>query len=125
MSVDGGHVFRRMPGRIAPRAERAEGVYIWDEDGRRVLDGCSGAVVVTVGHGRKEVVDAMADQGRHLSYVHSEAWSTRAAEDLASRLSAMAPGSLNRVFFCSGGSEATETALKMARQYHLLRGKAE
>jgi adenosylmethionine-8-amino-7-oxononanoate aminotransferase len=89
-----------------------------------VLDACSGAVVVTVGHGRTEVVDAIADQGRRVSYVHSEAWSTTVVDELAERLSAMAPGTLNRVFFCSGGSEATETALKLARQYHLLRGQA-
>ncbi len=116
-------VFQRIPGRILPRAERADGVYIWDDEGRRVLDACSGAVVVTVGHGRQEVVDAIAAQGRRVSYVHSEAWSTGVAEELAARLSAMAPGNLNRVFFASGGSEATETALKMARQYHILRGQ--
>lgn len=117
------YVFQRVPGRVLPTAERAEGVYIWDDEGRRVLDACSGAVVVTVGHGRQEVVEAIAAQGRRVSYVHSDAWSTEVGEELAARLVAMAPGDLNRVFFTSGGSEATETALKMARQYHILRGQ--
>jgi adenosylmethionine-8-amino-7-oxononanoate aminotransferase len=84
-----------MPGRVSPRAVRAEGVYIWDEEGRRVLDACSGAVVVTVGHGRTEVVEAMAEQGRRVSYVHSDAWSTTVVEELAARLSAMARTSPN------------------------------
>lgn len=110
---------------MPPVARRAQGVYIWDDHGRRVLDGCSGAVVVTVGHGRQEVVEAMAAQGSQLSYVHSDTWSTEVLDALAGRLAAAAPGDLNRVFFCSGGSEATETALKMARQYQLLCGRSE
>ncbi|HYZ03071.1 MAG TPA: aminotransferase class III-fold pyridoxal phosphate-dependent enzyme, partial [Candidatus Binatia bacterium] len=120
-----GHVFYRNPAARLPVVVRGEGVYFWDSDGNRYLDGCSGAVVVGVGHGRAEVVDAMAAQGRRISYAHSDHFTSDVQEELAARLAQLTPGDLDRFYFVSGGSEATETALKLARQYHVLRGRPE
>ena len=116
------HVFRRNPAHALPVITRAEGVHLWDGTGRRYLDGCSGAVVVNVGHGRGEVLDAMAEQGRRVAYVHGEHLTSEALEAFADRLAGLAPADLSHVYPVSGGSEATETALKLARAYHVLRG---
>ncbi len=115
-------VFRRSPGTVLPSITRGEGVWLWDTEGRRYLDGCSGAVVVNVGHGRREVVDAMADQGRQIAYIHNGEFTSEAMEAFCERLAALAPQGLDRIFPVSGGSEATESALKLARAYHRLRG---
>lgn len=115
-------VFRRSPGTALPSIERGEGVWLWDTAGRRYLDGCSGAVVVNVGHGRQDVVDAMAEQGRRVAYLHNGEFTSDAMEAFCARLAALAPPGLDRVFPVSGGSEATESALKLARAYHRLRG---
>ena len=119
------HVFYRNPAARLPVVVRGEGVYFWDAEGNRYLDGCSGAVVVGVGHGRTEVVDAMAAQGHRISYAHSDHFTSDVQEELAARLAQLTPGELDRFYFVSGGSEATETALKLARQYHVLRGRPE
>ncbi len=115
-------VFRRSPGAVVPSIARGEGVWLWDTKGRRYLDGCSGAVVVNVGHGRTEVVEAMARQGRQVAYLHSGEFTSEALEDFAVRLATLAPPGLDRIYPVSGGSEATESALKLARAYHGLRG---
>lgn len=119
------HLFHRMAGPPLPRAVRGEGVFICDEHGRRYLDGCSGALVANLGHGREEVVRAMADQAARLAYVHGGAFTTEPAETLARMVAELAPGDLNRVFLVSGGSEATETALKLARKYWVELGRPE
>jgi len=111
-----------------PQAARGEGCYIVTPDGRRILDAAGSAAVVSVGHGRAEVADAMAAQARRLAFAHTSQFQTGVAERLAQRLRALAPLSFQeagRVFFTSGGSEATETALKLARQYHLERGEPQ
>lgn len=118
----GGNVFYRHPLARLPAVDRGEGVYFWDTGGRRYLDGCSGSMVVNIGHGRGEVVDAMAAQGRRISYTHTDHFTSAAQEELATRVAALTPGELNRVYPVSGGSEANETAIKLARQYQLLRG---
>jgi adenosylmethionine-8-amino-7-oxononanoate aminotransferase len=117
-----GNVFYREPAARLPAVDRGEGVYFWDVEGRRYLDGCSGAVVVNVGHGRQEIVDAMTAQGRRISYTHTDHFTSEAQEEFAARVARLTPGDLNRVFPVSGGSEANETAIKLARQYHVLRG---
>lgn len=119
------HLFHRMPGAPLPLAVRGEGVFIYDRHGNRYLDGCSGALVANLGHGREDIARAIADQAARLAYVHAGAFTTEPAETLARMLAALAPGDLNRVFLVSGGSEATETALKMARQYWVGRGRPE
>ncbi len=109
-----------------PNAARAEGCYIFTADGHRILDAAGGAAVVSIGHGRAEVADAMAAQARSLAFAHTSQFHTEIAERLAQRLRALAPPTFRdagRVFFTSGGSEATETALKLARQYHVDRGQ--
>lgn len=107
-----------------PVAVRGEGIRIWDRDGHEYIDACSGAVsVMSVGHGVSEVIDAMAEQARALAYVHSAQFLHPVGEELATRIARLAPGSLNRSMFYSGGSEAVEASVKLARHYHLLRGR--
>lgn len=99
---------------------------IWDEEGREYIDADSGAIsVISIGHGVEEIVEAMADQARRLAYVHNGQFENVPAEELATALAAFAPGDLNRSTFASGGSEAIETAVKLVRHYHLLRGKGD
>ena len=108
-----------------PKATRAEGCFIYTAEGRRYLDACGGAAVVSIGHGVPEVARAIGDQASRLAYVHSSQFSTGPAETLAQRILALAPEPMRRggrVYFTSGGSEATETAIKLARQYWLERG---
>lgn len=111
-----------------PRAVRGDGCFVFTADGRRYLDASGGAGVVTIGHGVEEVARAMADQAARLAYVHSSQFHTESAETLAKRLVAMAPPPMRRngrVYLTSGGSEATETAIKLARQYFHERGEAK
>ncbi|WP_110685014.1 aspartate aminotransferase family protein [Salinicola aestuarinus] len=100
-----------------PHAVSAEGVTITAADGKRYLDGSGGAAVTSVGHGHPEVLAAMREQLDRLCYAHTAFFTTEAAESLAERLVELAPGGLNHVYLVSGGSEAVEAALKMARQY--------
>jgi len=108
-----------------PTAVRGEGVFIYDEHGNRYLDGCSGALVANLGHGREDIARAIAAQAARLAYVHGGAFTSEPAETLARMLAELAPADLDRVFLVSGGSEATETALKLARQYWVARGRPE
>ncbi len=100
-----------------PVIVRGEGCYVWDSEGRRYLDGLSGLFVTAVGHGRRELADAAAAQARTLAYFPLWGYAHPSAIRLAARLADLAPGDLNRVFFTSGGSEAVESAWKLARQY--------
>jgi adenosylmethionine-8-amino-7-oxononanoate aminotransferase len=110
-----------------PRAVRGEGVYLWDDNGNRYLDFCSSAAVNLIGHGVREIADAMAGQARQLEFVHSSQFTTPIAENYASELLAFAGPNFagGRVYFTSGGSEAVETALKLARQYQVEIGHPE
>lgn len=114
------HLFSRSA-EPKPRVRRAEGVWIETEDGRRILDGSAGALVASIGHGVRGVIAAQHAQAEQVSYVHGTHFSVEAQEELASRLAALAPGDLNRVYPVSGGSEANESAIKLARQYFLER----
>lgn len=98
---------------------------MWDVDGNRYIDGSSGPICVNIGHGVKEVAEAVQAQMQEVSYVHSSHFVTASVKDCAEKLVEFAPQNLSHVFFCSGGSEAVEAAAKMARQYHLLQGKPE
>ena len=111
---NGGHV---------PVIVRGEGAYIWDDQGKRYLDGLSGLFTVQVGHGRTELADAAAAQARELAFFPLWSYAHPRAIELAERLAAGAPGDLNRVFFTTGGGEAVETAWKLAKQYWKLVGK--
>ena len=116
-------VFRRVLGRELPTIARGEGVWLEDTEGRRYLDGSGGAVVVNIGHGRREVAEAMARQAETAAYVHGTQFTSGPLEEYARRLSAHAPGDCNRLYLVSGGSEANETAVKLARAFHLARGE--
>jgi adenosylmethionine-8-amino-7-oxononanoate aminotransferase len=101
-----------------PIIVRGEGAYVWDEHGNRYLDGLSGLFCVNVGHGRSELGEAAARQVEELDFYIIWSYAHPRAIELASRLASLAPADLNRVFFTSGGSEAVESAIKLARNYH-------
>ncbi len=122
----GSNTFYRHPGRVYPVAERARGVWIWDRDGKRYLDGSSGACVVSIGHGVAEVRLAVLDQMERISFAHGSQFTTEACEEMARRVAALSSDpELDRVYFVSGGSEAVETAVKLARQYWRERGERD
>jgi hypothetical protein len=109
-----------------PIALRGEGCWIISSDGRRFLDASGQAAVVSIGHGVQEIGRAMAEQSAQIAFAHTSQFHSAAAEKLAARLLAIAPANFRnggRVFFTSGGSEATDTAIKLARQYHLETGQ--
>jgi adenosylmethionine-8-amino-7-oxononanoate aminotransferase len=111
---EGGHV---------PVITRGEGAYVWDDKGRRYLDGLAGLFTVQAGHGRQELAEAAARQARELAFFPLWSYAHPRAIELAERLVQYAPGDLNRVFFTTGGGEAVETAWKLAKQYWKLVGK--
>jgi adenosylmethionine-8-amino-7-oxononanoate aminotransferase len=106
-----------------PIIVRGEGCYVYDEHGKRYLDGLSSLFCVNIGHGRADIVQAGADQAAELGFFTNWSYAHPRAIELAARIASLAPGDLNRVFFTSGGSEAVESALKLARQYFKLHGK--
>jgi adenosylmethionine-8-amino-7-oxononanoate aminotransferase len=117
-------VFPRVLGRDLPVAVRAEGSCIWDADGKQYLDAAGGAIVVGVGHGDPEIIRAMAEQASRTDFVHGTQFTSEALEAYAAELASLLPMDSARVYPVSGGSEAVETALKLARAYHLARGEA-
>jgi adenosylmethionine-8-amino-7-oxononanoate aminotransferase len=106
-----------------PVMVRGEGPYVWDQHGKRYLDGLAGLFVSQLGHGRYELGEAAAKQAGELAYFPLWTYAHPRAIELADRLADLAPGELNRVFFTSGGSEAVESALKLARQYFRMQGQ--
>ncbi|MGH3187684.1 MAG: aspartate aminotransferase family protein [Streptosporangiaceae bacterium] len=106
-----------------PVIVRGEGVYVFDQHGKRYLDGLSGLFVSQVGHGRREIAEAAARQAGELAYFPLWSYAHPRAIELAARLADMAPGTLNRVFFTTSGSEAVESAWKLAKQYFKLTGE--
>ncbi|OWY18127.1 aspartate aminotransferase family protein [Thioclava sp. JM3] len=117
------HVFPRHTKSTAPLAVKGDGIYILDSEGKRYLDGSGGAAVSCLGHSDADVIAAIKDQIDNIAFAHTGFFSSEPAERLADRLIAHAPGSLDRVYFTSGGSEAVESALKMARQYFVEKGE--
>ncbi|HEX6116361.1 MAG TPA: aspartate aminotransferase family protein [Solirubrobacterales bacterium] len=108
-----------------PIIVRGEGPYVWDEHGHRLLDGLSGLFCVNAGHGRAEIGDAMAAQVQELDFTTNWSYAHPRAIELATKIASLTPGDLNRVFFTSGGSEAVESALKLARNFHRVEGKGQ
>ncbi len=108
-----------------PIIVRGDGCYVYDERGKRYLDGLSSLFCTNAGHGRTEIADAMGEQAKELGFFTNWSYAHPRAIELAGRVAALAPGDLNRVFFTSGGSEAVESALKLARAYHKLNGEAQ
>jgi len=118
-------VFYRNSKKSYPTAVRGEGIYIYDSAGKRYIDGSAGAAVVGIGHGVKEITEAMVRQAEKISFAHGSQFTSEASIELASKLIRLAPEGMTRVYFLSGGSEAVETAVKLARQYQMERGKPE
>ena len=106
-----------------PVIVRGEGAYVWDQHGKRYLDGLAGLFTSQIGHGRTELAEAGAKQAGELAYFPLWTYAHPRAIELADRLTDLTPGDLNRVFFTSGGSEAVESAWKLARQYFRLTGQ--
>ncbi|WP_397543836.1 aminotransferase class III-fold pyridoxal phosphate-dependent enzyme [Roseovarius salis] len=121
---DKSHLFYQSRQR-RPRLKRAEGVYIWDVEGKRYLDGSSGAMVCNIGHSNPRVLDAMRRQMDIATFGYRLHFETEPGEALAARVAALAPEGLERVFFVSGGSEAVESGVKLARQYKVAAGEGQ
>ncbi|PPE71321.1 aspartate aminotransferase family protein [Caldimonas thermodepolymerans] len=119
------HVFHRQLNTTYPRAVAAQGVTITDADGRTYIDASGGAAVSCLGHGHPDVLAAMHRQIDRMAYAHTSFFTTDVAEELADELVARAPAGMGRAYFVSGGSEAVEAALKMARQYFVEIGQPQ
>ena len=107
-----------------PMLDRAEGIYMWDTSGKRYIDGSSGAMVSNIGHSNPAVLAAMQAQMEKSTFGYRLHFQTSSSEQLAAKCAALAPEGMNKVFFVSGGSEAVESTLKLARQYALTQGEA-
>jgi adenosylmethionine-8-amino-7-oxononanoate aminotransferase len=108
-----------------PIIVRGEGCYVWDEHGKRYLDGLAALFCVNAGHGRAELGEAAAAQAKELGFYINWSYAHPPVIELAARVASLAPEDLNRVFFTSGGSEAVESAWKLARNYHRMRGEGQ
>ncbi len=117
------HMFHRSLSGTMLTVSHGEGVYVYDTEGREYLDGCGGAAVSCLGHSDGQVKQAIIEQLGKIPFAHTSYFTNDAAERLAEKLAQRAPGALDWVFFVSGGSEAIESALKMARQYFVERGE--
>ncbi len=106
------------------RIERAEGIYLWDQNGRQMIDASSGAISVNIGHCHPEVIAAIAEQAARLTYANPMQWENAASEELIERVARLSGWGFDAAFTVSGGSEANEAALKFARQVALARGEA-
>ena len=119
------HVFHRHLHTTPPRAVAGQGMYLVDAQGRRYLDACGGAAVSCLGHGHPDVLAAMHRQIDQLAYAHTSFFTTEVAETLADQLVRTGPAGMSHVYFVSGGSEAMEAAMKLARQYFVETGEPE
>jgi len=118
-------VFHRNPKHRYPVAAGGDGPYVIDSGGKRYLDACGGAAVSCLGHSDREVIAAIKTQLDQLPFAHTSFFSNQPMEDLADALVESAPEGIRQVYFCSGGSEAVEAALKLARQYYVEIGQAQ
>jgi adenosylmethionine-8-amino-7-oxononanoate aminotransferase len=118
-------VFHRSPKQSLPVAVAGDGIEIVDSAGKRYIDASGGAAVSCLGHSNQRVIDAIKRQSQQLPYAHTSFFTTEPAEELADYLVARAPAGLEHVYFVSGGSEAIEAALKLARQYFVEKGETQ
>jgi len=98
-----------------------KGIYLFDKQGKRYIDACSGSAVANLGHSDERIIKAMTEQAQKVAFTHLSRWTSGPIRELADLVAGLAPGSVNKLYLVSGGSEATESALKMARQYYLER----
>ncbi|WHY65393.1 aspartate aminotransferase family protein [Neobacillus sp. SuZ13] len=115
--MDHSFLIKPMLDDIYPVIDYGQGSYLFDMDGKKYLDAASGAVTANIGHGVPEIIEAMNEQAKKVSFVYRSQFTSEAAENLALKMADMLPGDLNWCFFVNSGSEATETAMKMAIQY--------
>ena len=120
-----GHVFYRKLTRTYPLVTHGEGIYLYDEKGKRYIDGSGGALVVNIGHGRKEVLQKITEQVEQVGYVHGTQFTTKSIEAYGDALGEILPKGLGKIYFLSGGSESIEAAIKMARQYFWESGQSQ
>ena len=118
-------VFHRHTKIVPKIAASGHGVYIVDENGKKYLDGSGGAAVSCLGHNHPKIIQPIRDQTESISFAHTGFFTSKVAEELAEKLIDEAPGDLAYVYYVSGGSEAVETALKLARQYYLEVGEPQ
>jgi adenosylmethionine-8-amino-7-oxononanoate aminotransferase len=118
-------ILHRVANATMPVAVAGRGVELFDRDGKSYIDASGGAAVSCLGHGHPDVLAALHEQLDRLAYAHTSFFTTEVAEKLADRLVADAPGGLDHVYLVSGGSEAVEAALKMARQYFVETGQTQ
>jgi len=112
------NIFHRRLDFDFPLIAHGKGIYLYDEKGKKYLDAVGGALVANLGHGVREIAEAIKKLAQKISYLHGSQFSTSRMEDYARELCRLTSTKLNRVFFVSGGSEAVESAIKLARQYH-------
>ncbi|WP_413299021.1 aspartate aminotransferase family protein [Bacillus sp. 1P10SD] len=117
------YVFHRDFSKTYPIITHGKGIYLYDENGKRYMDACSGAVAANLGHGVEEIAEAMAFQAKKAAFVHTMRFETEVLFQLAEKIAKLAPQSLKKVYFTCGGSEANESAIKLARQYHKNAGR--
>ncbi len=123
MTATHSHVFHRKHTFNKPTIAHGKGIYLWDTSGKQYIDASGGAVVVNVGHGVEEIADAMHQQASQVAYAHATMFTSQPLEDLADRLARHLPLEDAQLFFMASGSEATETAMKVARQIQIARGE--
>ena len=118
-----GHVFYRKMGHARPMIDHGQGIYLFDQNGKRYIDGSGGPLVVNVGHGREEIITAMHDQLEKVAYVHAIMFTNQPLETYAEELAAVVAMPNPRFYFLSSGSEVVEGAIKLARQIQMARGQ--
>lgn len=119
------HIFYRSQRKKLALIKNGEGIYLYDKEGKRYIDGSSGALISNIGHCRAPVVKAMHDQAKQIEFVHGTMFKSEKAIELAGRIMDICPGNLDKVYLVSGGSEATETAMKIARSYQIAQGNGQ
>lgn len=105
-----------------PMISHGKGVYLFDKEGKKYIDGSSGAITVGIGHGVEEIIDVMTEQAKRVSFVYRSQFTSEPAEKLAKKISEITQGDLNWTFFVNSGTEATETAMKLAIQHYQEKG---
>ena len=125
MKTNTENVFHRKIPRILPVVTKGAGVYLWDECGKRYLDGTSGVFVAILGQGIDEIADAINAEMRQVTFAYTTTFTSKKERAFTRKLVEWAPERFNKAWICTSGSAANETAIKLARHYHLVRGNTE
>jgi len=122
MSNKKSHVLKSFMNRVYPTIVRAEGIYLYDDQGKRYIDSSGGPIMCNLGHGLDEMADVLRDQAKKVDYVYRSDFTSQPLEDATAKICEATGWAMDKVFMVSGGSEATESAVKLARKYHIDRG---